>query len=135
MIRFNHVAPHFHSSDVTRSRAFYERVLGFSLDYADGDPPHYLVLRRDDVYLHLSLPGPPLTPRHAGAGFIAVTDVETLWSGVSGHHECVVAPLEHVDYGAGVRFRVFAVRDPDGNLLRIGEPQPRADDRRLADAT
>jgi catechol 2,3-dioxygenase-like lactoylglutathione lyase family enzyme len=119
----NRIAPHFYSSDVARSKAFYDRVLGFSLDYSDGEPPHYVVMCRDDVYVHLSLPGPPATPRHPGAGFIAVAGVESLWAQVATHRDYVVTPLTNADYGAGIRFRVFVVRDPDGNLLRIGEPQ------------
>ena len=123
MIRFNHVAPHFHSSDLVRSRGFYERVLGFALDYADGEPPHYVVMGRDDVYVHLSRPGPHGLPAHPAAAFVAVADVEWLWARVALHRERVVAPLTDVDYGHGVRFRVFVASDPDGNVLRIGEPQ------------
>jgi catechol 2,3-dioxygenase-like lactoylglutathione lyase family enzyme len=126
MIRFTHVAPHLFSSDVLRSREFYERVLGFSLDYSDGEPPHYVVVCRDDVYVHLSRPGPHGVPRQPGAAFIAVGGVESLWVQVSTQPDCVVAPLTDEDYGAGVRFKVFAVRDPDGNVLRIGEPRPPA---------
>lgn len=124
MIRFNHIAPHFHSSDVVRSREFYERVLGFSLDYSDGDPAHYVVMCRDDVYVHLSHAGPYSLPQHPGAAFVAVGDVESLWALVAAHRACVVAPLQDADYGDEVRFRVLIVRDPDGNLLRIGEPEP-----------
>ena len=123
MIRFNHIAPHFYCSDVVRSREFYERVLGLSLDYSDGDPPHYVVLCRDDVYLHLSRPGSYGVPQRPGCAFIAVAGVESLWAQVAAaDSDDVVAPLSDVDYGNGVLFRAFAVRDPDGNVLRIGEP-------------
>jgi catechol 2,3-dioxygenase-like lactoylglutathione lyase family enzyme len=122
MIRFNHIAPHFYSSDIARSRTFYEDVLGFSLDYADGEPLRYVVMCRDDVYVHLSHAGSPGPPRHPGAGFVAVDDVEALWAQVSIHRDCVAALLSVADYGGGVRFNVFSVRDPDGNVLRIGEP-------------
>ena len=33
-----------------------------------------------------------------------------------------VQPLEDLDYGQEVRFKVFAISDPAGNTLRIGEP-------------
>jgi len=123
-LRFNHIAPHFYSSDVARSREFYESVLGFSLDYSNGEPPSYIVMRRDDVYIHLSGPGPYGVPQHAGASFVAIVDVDALWAQVGARPGCVVDPLKDADYGGGVRFKVFAVRDPDGNLLRIGEPLP-----------
>lgn len=120
--RFNHIAPHFYSSDIERSREFYESVLGLSLDYSDGEPPHYVVLFRDEVYVHVSQPGPTDLPRYPGIGFISVADIESVWAQVSTHSECVVDELFDADYGDGVRFRVFVVRDPDGNVLRIGEP-------------
>jgi hypothetical protein len=34
----------------------------------------------------------------------------------------VCEPLEDRDYGQGVRFRGFALKDLDGNILRIAEP-------------
>jgi catechol 2,3-dioxygenase-like lactoylglutathione lyase family enzyme len=125
LTRFEHIAPHFHVTDVQRARLFYERVLGFSLDYSDGQPPHYAVMCRDDVYVHLSHPGPHGLPRHPGAAFIAIANVASLWEQVRALPDCVVEPLTDADYGGGVRFTVFAMRDPDGNLLRIGEPRSR----------
>lgn len=122
MIRFQHIAPHFYTSDVGRARQFYESVLGFALDYVDGEPPQYVVMCRDDVYMHLSQAGLYGTARHPAAAFVAVTDVDALWAQVRERPECVVADLTDVDYGSGVRFRLFAVRDPEGNVLRIGEP-------------
>ncbi|MEW6234574.1 MAG: glyoxalase superfamily protein [Candidatus Omnitrophota bacterium] len=123
-LRFNHIAPHFFSSDVARSKEFYEGVLGFSLDYSNGEPPSYIVMRRDDVYLHLSCPGPYGVPKNAGAAFVAVAGVESLWEQASAWPKCIADPLKDADYGGGVRFKAFAVQDPDGNLLRIGEPLP-----------
>lgn len=124
MIRFNHIAPHLYAADLERSKAFYERTLGFSVDYFDGAPPHYVVMRRDDIYVHLSHPGPHGLPQHPGASFLVVADIDSLWTHVAAEPGCVVAPLAEADYGGGVRFRVFSIRDPDGNLLRIGEPRP-----------
>jgi predicted enzyme related to lactoylglutathione lyase len=126
MIRFTHAAPHLFSSDVPRAREFYERVLGFSLDYSDGEPPHYAVVRRDEVYVHLSHVGPHGAPQPHGAAFIAISGVQSLWAQVAGHGDCVVAPLTDEDYGSGVRFAAFTIRDPDGNVVRIGEPRPPA---------
>ena len=122
VIRFQHIAPHFYASDMRGAQQFYESVLGFALDYVDGEPPQYLVMCRDDVYVHLSQAGLYGAALHPGAAFVAVVDVDALWAEVRGRRECVVADLTDADYGSGVRFRVFAVRDPDGNVLRLGEP-------------
>jgi predicted enzyme related to lactoylglutathione lyase len=122
MICFNHIAPHFTASDVERTSAFYESVLGFAIDYSDGEPPHYVVVCRDEVYIHLSHARVDGAPPHPGAAFVAVAGVTELWDRVRTQPACVIAPLRQTDYGQGVRFNVFAVRDPDGNVLRIGEP-------------
>jgi predicted enzyme related to lactoylglutathione lyase len=122
-IRFNHIAPHFYASDLQSTRQFYEGVLGFTLEYTDGEPPHYVVMRRDDVYVHLSHVAPNGAALHPGAAFVAVADVDALWARVRDRRDCVLADLADSDYGSGVRFRVFTLRDPSGNLLRIGEPQ------------
>ena len=81
-IRFNHIAPHFYASDIARSREFYERVLGFSLHYVDGEPAHYIVMFRDEVYVHFSHAGPLGVPRHPGAAFVTVEGAESLWAQV-----------------------------------------------------
>ena len=123
MIRFNHAAPHFAVRDVSAAVSFYSAVLGFGVDYLDGDPPHYAVVYRGEVYIHLSVPENPDFRPGSGRAFIAVSGIDPLWKGASTRApESVVKPLKNCDYGHGVRFRVFAIADPDGNTLRIGEP-------------
>jgi catechol 2,3-dioxygenase-like lactoylglutathione lyase family enzyme len=120
---FDHVGPHFAVRDVSRAKSFYESVLGFGLEYIDGDPPHYAVVFRDEVYIHLSLPSHPGFNPGGGRAFMAVSGVEHLWDQVrSAAEESICESLEDRDYGHGVRFRGFAIRDIDGNILRIAEP-------------
>jgi len=121
--RFNHAGPHFAVRDVSRAMSFYEGVLGFGLDYIHGDPAEYAVVFRDEVYIHLSLSNHPSFAPGAGRAFVAVSGVEQVWKQVcSKAQESACEPLENRDYGQGVRFRGFAVEDPDGNILRIAEP-------------
>ena len=120
---FNHVAPHFAVQDVSRAKSFYENVLRFGLEYIDGAPPHYAVVFRDEVYIHLSLSKDPSFNPSSGRAFIAVSGVEHLWEQVcSAAEESICESLEDRDYGHGVRFRGFAIQDIDGNILRIAEP-------------
>lgn len=122
-VRFNHMGPQFAVDDVSKSVGFYAAALGFGLDYLDGDPPHYAVVFRDEVYFHLSHPEPPLFIRGAGRAFVAVSGIDAIWERVQSEApNAIVRPLEDLDYGQEVRFRVFAVADPSGNTLRIGEP-------------
>lgn len=121
--RFNHVGPHFAVRDVSRAMSFYESALGFGLDYIHGDPAEYAVVFRDEVYIHLSLSNDPSFTPGAGRAFVAVSHVDGVWQQVrSQSKESVCEPLEDRDYGQGVRFRGFALKDPDGNILRIAEP-------------
>ena len=121
-IVFNHVGPHFLIQDVSRSIEFYARILGFHLEYVDGSPPHYAVVFRDDVYIHLSKTGALGYPSGPGCAFISVSGVDALWQRVAAAKPEIVEPLAESDYGHGVLFRVFTIRDPDGNVLRIGQP-------------
>jgi predicted enzyme related to lactoylglutathione lyase len=122
-IRFNHMGPQFAVEGVGRAVGFYAAVLGFGLDYLDGEPPHYAVIFRDEVYIHLSHPESPLFVSGAGRAFVAVTGIDKVWKRArSEAPEAIVQPLEDLDYGQEVRFRIFAIADPAGNTLRIGEP-------------
>jgi len=121
-IVFNHLGPHFLIQDVSRSIEFYARILGFHLEYVHGSPPTYAVVFRDDVYIHLSRTGAFGYPSGPGCAFISVSGVEALWQRVAAAKPDVVEPLDDRDYGHGVLFRAFTIRDPDDNVLRIGQP-------------
>jgi catechol 2,3-dioxygenase-like lactoylglutathione lyase family enzyme len=121
--RFNHIGPQFSVEDVEKAVGFYAAVLGFGLDYLDGEPPHYAVVFRDEVYIHLSHPQPPDVKPGGGRAFVAVSGIDAIWERARSEAPgSIVQPLENLDYGHEVRFRVFALADPAGNTLRIGEP-------------
>jgi len=122
-VRFNHIGPQFAVHDVSKSVGFYAAALGFGLDFIDGDPPHYAVVFRDEVYIHLSHPESQSVQPGAGRAFVAVSGVDEVWERArSEAPNSIVQPLEDLDYGQQVRFKVFAISDPAGNTLRIGEP-------------
>lgn len=122
-VRFSHISPQFFVDDVGKSVGFYAAVLGFGLDYLDGEPPHYAVVFRDEVYIHLSRPDPSKFEFGAGRAFVSVAGVDEVWERArSEAPDSIVQSLEALDYGHEVRFKVFSVVDPAGNTLRIGEP-------------
>ncbi len=122
-VRYSHVAPQFVVKDVEASVAFYSAALGFNVDYRNGEPPQYAVVCRDEVYIHLSAPDHPAFAAGAGSVFIVVSGIDQLWSRIeTSFPEAVHGELEDRDYGQSIRFRVFCLVDPDGNILRIGEP-------------
>jgi predicted enzyme related to lactoylglutathione lyase len=121
--RFNHMAAQFAVDDVSRAIGFYAAALGFELDYLDGDPIRYAVVFRDEVYIHLSRAQPPEFVPGGGRAFVAVAGVNEIWERVLREApDSITHPLGDIDYGHGINFRVFAISDPDGNSLRIGEP-------------
>ncbi|UCC71929.1 MAG: hypothetical protein JSV86_16390 [Gemmatimonadota bacterium] len=48
--------------------------------------------------------------------------MESLWNRVRDSQAEVIEELRDADFGHGVVFKGFTIRDPDGNVLRIGEP-------------
>ena len=122
-VRFNHIGPQFAVDNVEKAIGFYAAALGFGLDFIDGEPPHYAVVFRDEVYIHVSRPESQSVQPGAGRAFVAVSGVGEIWERArSEAPNSIVQPLEDLDYGQQVRFKVFAISDPAGNTLRIGEP-------------
>jgi hypothetical protein len=124
--RFNHVAPHMAVEDVAAGVRFFIDVLGFETDYGDGEPLRYAVVRRDEVYVHLSRPTPDGWPPGPGCAFLSVQGIDDLYKLVQDHNHRVevVEALADRDFGHGVRLRTFTIRAPEGNVLRIGQPMP-----------
>ena len=50
-----------------------------------------------------------------------VSGVELLWSQIQVYSVDVVESLRENDYGQGVKVMEFSIRDPDRNVLRLGE--------------
>jgi len=120
-MRFNHCGPQFVVQSVTKSVEFYSDVLGFGVDYLSGSPPDYAVVFRDEVYIHLCHQRVIDYNIGPGASFIAVSGVDRIWQRVQSSGAVVTDPLSDQDYGQGVRFRLFTIKDLDENILRIGE--------------
>lgn len=112
--------PTLPSRSIVETAAFYKR-LGF-----DGGPHEfnsaYGILRRGDIELHFFTHN-ELEPEQSSAGcYIRVLDVEKIYREFSAaqlprHGLPRMDALENKAWG----LREFAVVDPDGNLLRIGQ--------------
>lgn len=115
------IVPIFPVRDLLRSIAFYENAFGFETDATYGDG--YAILSLGDVGLHLTLV-PQMDPRtNAGACYLYVTDVDTV------AQRATAADGGELRHGVELKpwgLREFAMVDPDGNLLRVGEFTGRA---------
>jgi predicted enzyme related to lactoylglutathione lyase len=120
-IRFNHSAAQFVVQDVAKSVDFYSEILDFDIDYISGSPPHYAVVFRDDVYIHLCVQDVQNFKIGPGCAFVAVDGVDEFWENIQHKNVEIIFPLANQDYGSAVHFRVFVIYDLDKNVLRIGE--------------
>ncbi len=121
-IRFNHCAPQFIVQDVARSIEFYKNHLGFDIDYlSGGTPPGYALVYRDDVYIHLCLPETQNFNLGPGCVFIVIRGIDKIWDHIQGSDTEVFDRLAERDFGSDIRFKIFTIKDPDKNILRIGE--------------
>jgi catechol 2,3-dioxygenase-like lactoylglutathione lyase family enzyme len=117
-------APYFPVADVAKLAHYYERTLGFRIDYAAGNPPVFAIVSRDGFPLMLRLVDDPsrVAPNEMQGGtwdaFFWVDDAEALCSELRARGADVVyGPLVQADYD----MKEFAVRDPDGYVLGFGQ--------------
>ncbi|MGE4045285.1 MAG: bleomycin resistance protein [Acetobacteraceae bacterium] len=119
------VAPILPVRDVALALAHYRR-LGFEgQTYAETDAaePIYGFLKHGAVELHLARVGDVDPQRNTSACYLYVSDANALhaaWQAM-GITSGLRTPTD-TPYG----LREFAYVDPDGNLLRIGSPLPKA---------
>ena len=116
--------PVFRVASVAKSMAWYDEVLGFS-GGAVGPPndPRFAILRRDGVELMLqklrSGVGASRAASSAGGGwdvYLRIDDAEAIRESIRAKVPGV-GPIEDREYGC----REFAVADPDGHVIVLGE--------------
>ena len=118
-------APYFPVTDVDATATYYERVLGFTREYAAGSPAQFAIMTRDGLSIMLRLVPYAATihPNEQQGGtwdvFFWVRDVRAL------HSELVAAGADVV-YGVthqpAYHMDELAVRDRNGYVLGFGQP-------------
>jgi catechol 2,3-dioxygenase-like lactoylglutathione lyase family enzyme len=115
-IRFGRIAAMLPVKDMAKAEAFYTKILGFRKVFENGNPVGFMILKRDDAELHLTL-----QPTHKAATFnvahMLVDDVDTLHAICRREGLRIVKGLKDKDYG----LRAFVFEDPDGNRIDVGE--------------
>jgi len=116
-IRFGRIAVMIPVKDIDRAHDFYTKVLGFTKVFENGDPVGFMILKRDQAELHLTL-----QPNHHAAPFnvahMIVHDVDALHAICQRHGLRIVKSLQDKDYG----LRAFVFEDLDGNRIDVGQP-------------
>ena len=118
-------APYFPVADVERSATHYERVFGFTREYAAGTPPQFAIVSRDGLAIMLRLvpSSEHITPNEKQGGtwdaFFWVRDAQALCAELrSNGADIVYGPIVQEAY----HMEEFAVRDPEGYVLGFGQP-------------
>jgi uncharacterized glyoxalase superfamily protein PhnB len=92
---------------------FYGR-LGFDIGHEDSI---YLMLRKDQVEVHLALLGHHFV-RGPTTCYFRTPDVDLLFERLEMPEEAIIAMPQDMPW----RMREFHLRDPFGNVLRFGQP-------------
>jgi catechol 2,3-dioxygenase-like lactoylglutathione lyase family enzyme len=114
-------------TDFQRARDFYVSKLGFSVEFAYGDPPVYGLVKRDRARLCLRLVCEPVfvgdireREQLLSADFVVDTaaEIKALFREFQASGVDFFQKLKTEPWGA----RNFIVRDPDGNLVLFAGP-------------
>jgi len=116
-VRFGRIAAMLPVKDMAKAHDFYTEVLGFKKVFENGTPVGFMILKRDQGELHLTL-----QPRHKAADFnvahLMVDDVDALHAVCQTYGLRIIKKLKDKDYG----LRAFVFEDPDGNRIDVGQP-------------
>jgi catechol 2,3-dioxygenase-like lactoylglutathione lyase family enzyme len=116
-IRFGRIAAMLPVKDIARACDFYTKVLGFTKVFENRNPVGFMILKKDQAELHVTL-----QPNHNAASFnvahMMVDDVDALHAICERHGLRIIKSLQNKDYG----LRAFVFEDPDGNRIDVGQP-------------
>ena len=116
-IRFGRIAAMLPVKDIARACDFYTKVLGFTKVFENGSPVGFMILKKDQAELHLTL-----QPNYKAAPFnvahMMVDDVDALHAICQQQGLRIIKSIQNKDYG----LRAFVFEDPDGNRIDVGQP-------------
>jgi catechol 2,3-dioxygenase-like lactoylglutathione lyase family enzyme len=116
-IRFGRIAAMLPVKDIERACDFYTKILGFTKVFENGSPVGFMILKRDQAELHLTL-----QPNHKAAPFnvahMMVDDVDALHAICQQQGLRIIKSIQDKDYG----LQAFVFEDPDGNRIDVGQP-------------
>ncbi|PZN98702.1 MAG: bleomycin resistance family protein [Hyphomicrobiales bacterium] len=116
-IRFGRIAAALPVADMTRAHEFYANALGFTKTFENGTPVGFMILKRDEAELHLTLqPGYEAAPFNVA--HMMVDNIDALHALIRARGLRIIKGLRDKEYG----LRAFVFEDPDGNRIDVGQP-------------
>jgi len=118
---FSNAVPVIGTADVLKTISYFETTLGFKKQWAWGDPPTYAAVRSGGALLYISSDAAlaaairerKLTPDI----FLWVTGIDRVYAQHRANAAEIVEDLATRPWGA----RQYAIREPNGYLLKIAE--------------
>lgn len=115
-VRFGRIAATLPVSDIAAACELYTSVFGFEIVFENGNPTGFVILKKDNAELHLTL-----QKDHKPAKFIVahmlVSDADAVYQLCQASGLRIIKRLQDKDYG----MRAFVFADHDGNRIDVGE--------------
>jgi uncharacterized glyoxalase superfamily protein PhnB len=118
------ISPYFFVQDIVRAAEYYRDKLGFRFDRYWGEPPCFVMVRRDRIQFMLrsgAFGGRPQPNRELDSdswdAYVYVRDADALHAELSARKAEIIRPPEDQPYDC----RDFEVRDLDGYVICFGQ--------------
>ena len=115
-VQFGRIAATIAVADMERALDFYTGVLGMTKTFENGNPVGFVILKRGDGELHLTL-SRSHTPTDRNVAHLLVDDATALHDLLVARGTRIIKGLRDADYG----LRNFVFADPDGNRIDVGQ--------------
>ncbi len=115
-LRFGRIAATIAVTDIQKSYQLYKAVFGFEKTFENGTPVGFMILRRDDAELHLTLQNHYKAP-HFNVAHMLVSDADAVHDQCQAHGLRIVKRIQDKEYG----LRAFVFQDIDGNRIDVGQ--------------
>lgn len=118
--KLGRAAPTIPVRDVAAATRFYGVAFGLEVSFTNGEPPSYVVLKKDAAEIHLSQCADP-APRAQNVMHLIVSDARAASLSCAEAGGVIVEALRDAPWG----MRTFVVQDLDGHRIDVGQPLDR----------
>ena len=115
--QFIAASPVFPVDDAANTARYYRDKLGFTVEAAYGEPPYYVVVRRDEVRIHFSEREDTSRTIPPCTAYVLVQDADALFGEYRSMGITMFSPPEDQEHG----MREFELSDLNGHFLRFGQ--------------
>lgn len=114
MARFGRVAPSVPVKDLDRALQFYRDLLGFEIQFTNGNPISFAVVKQGEAELHLGVQAAKAGSFHA---HLMVDDLDAVHDRLREAGATIRQPPKIQPWG----LRDMVVVDPDGNSFEVAQ--------------